>query len=153
MDASGTASARRSTPIVVVVVATVARGRRAAEASVDRSLAVGRGARLAARRARGAHRAGEGARVLALGVLGAARVLGAAVGGAGGVGAAVGGALVAPLLADVEGHGLGVLGDVGRVAVGADAAVGQGGGVAGVAIRCGAVGFGLEADAGGGCQW
>jgi len=60
------------------------------------------------------------------GVLGAAGVVGAAVAGARvGADAAVGDALVAELLADVEGQRQGVLGHVGLVAIAADAAVGE----------------------------
>jgi len=60
---------------------------------------------------------------------------------------AVGDALVRPFLADVVGECLRVLGDVGGEAVGADAGVGEGGGVAGVGLRVGGVGRGgLGAD-------
>jgi hypothetical protein len=63
------------------------------------------------------------------------------------VAGAVGDALVAPFLADVEGEGLGVFGDVGGEAVGADAGVGEGGGVAGVGGGVeGLGGDGLGAD-------
>ena len=71
----------------------------------------------------------------------------AAVAGAVAVGAAVGDALVAPLLTDVEGEGLGVLGDVGAEAVTADAGEGELVRVAVVAEGGGGVG-GLEADEG-----
>lgn len=67
--------------------------------------------------------------------------------GAGVVAAAVGDALVAPFLADEEGERLAVFGDVGALAVGADAGVGQAAGVAGVGVGCGGGGGGLEADA------
>lgn len=63
------------------------------------------------------------------------------------VAVAVGHALGAPFLADVEGQRLAVLGDVGAQAVGADAGVGECGGVAGVCERRGGVAGGLETDA------
>ena len=90
------------------------------------------------RRARGGFAIGR--------VLGAARVVLATGADASGVGAAVAGALVAPFLADEEGQGLGVFGDVGALAVGAHAAVGQVDGVARVAFGLGAGGRGVEAD-------
>lgn len=69
----------------------------------------------------------------------------AAVGALGVGGAAVGDALGAPFLADEEGQGLAVLGEVGGEAVRADAGVGQVAGGAVVAV--GGAGRGLEADA------
>lgn len=60
---------------------------------------------------------------------------------------AVGDALVRPFLADVVGQGLGVLGDIWGLAVGADAGVGEGRRVAGVGLGVGGVGRGgLGAD-------
>jgi len=88
----------------------------------------------AARRAgRGRHGRG-GCRVDAGRVLRAARVVLPAVAGAGVVLAAGGDALVTPLLADEVGQRQRVLGDVGLLAVAADAAVGQGRGIASVDI-------------------
>jgi hypothetical protein len=54
--------------------------------------------------------------------------------------------LVAPLLADEEGHGLGVLGHVGRESVAAHAGVAQGVRVACVVVRGESVGGCLQAD-------
>lgn len=131
--------------------ATVTRRRSATETGENRlAVRVGGGARRATRprsRSRSRHGPTDGGRVGFDGVLGAAGVLFAAVGGAGIVGAAGGHALVAPFLADEEGEGLGVLGDVGAQAVGAFAVVGQV--VRVTVVGCGGVGGfggGLEAD-------
>ena len=75
----------------------------------------------------------------------------AAVGLAGGVAvAAIGDALRAPFCAEEVGKGLAVFGEVGTLAVAADAGVGEGVRVTGVLLGFGAVSGGLGADAGGG---
>lgn len=79
---------------------------------------------------RGHHGRGQGTRILAGWILGSARVILATVAGAFGVGAAVGDTLCAPLGADGVGERIAILGDVGRVAVVADAGVGETFGVA-----------------------
>lgn len=123
--------------------------RRTRKASVDSAGSTSRGTSrhaggAATRAGGGAGRDGRG--VDADRVLGAARVVGAAGGGTGVVAAAVADTLGAPFLAEEEGEGLRVHGDVGRDAVGADAVVGQGVGVTVVGVGCGRVAGGLEAD-------
>jgi hypothetical protein len=129
--------------------AAVARGgRAAAEARVDgAAVGVGGGAGFAggARRA-GRHGAGDGGGVGADGALGTARVVLSAGRGTGVVALAVGHALVTPFLADEEGHGLRVFGDVGGEAVAADARVREAIGVAGVDVCDGGFGGRLQAD-------
>lgn len=95
---------------------------------------------------RGTHRPRQRRRVLPRRVRRTARVIGATRARAVAVAVAVGHALRAPFLADVVGQGLGVFGDVGGAAVGADAGVGEGGPVAVVGFGGCAVGRGLEAD-------
>jgi len=73
-------------------------------------------------------------------------VLLAAGGRASVVRSAVAHALISPLLTDEEGQGLGVLGDVGRGAVAADALEGQGVWIASVLLGNGGIGGELEAD-------
>lgn len=71
--------------------------------------------------------------VTAVGLLGTTWVVLAAVALAGRIIAAVGNTVVSPLLADEEGQGLGVLGNVWRDTIVADAVVGQ---VVGIAVIC-----------------
>jgi hypothetical protein len=120
----------------------------AAEAGVDGAAArVGGGAGLAgsAAGARG-HGAADGGGVGLDGVLGTAGVVLSAGRRAGVVAVAAGHALVAPLLADEEGHCLGVLGDVRAEAVAALAGEAKGVGVAGVVVCCECLGRRLQAD-------
>lgn len=128
--------------------AAVVSGRCAAEARVDGASArVGGGLGIAGGAAgAGGHGAADGGGVGPDGVLGTARVVLSAGGGTCVVAVAPGHALVAPLLADEEGHCLGVLGDVGTKAVTALAGEGKGVGVAGVVICCEGLGRRLQAD-------
>ena len=126
----------------------VAGGRCAAEARVHGASArVGGGAGVAggAAGARG-HGAADGGGVGLDGILGTARVVLSAGGRAGVVAVAAGHALVAPLLADEEGHCLGVLGHIGPEAVAALAGELKGFRVAGVVVCCEGLGRRLQAD-------
>jgi hypothetical protein len=128
--------------------ATVARGRCAAEARVDgAAAAIGGSAGLACcARSAGRHGGGDGRRVGPDGALSTARMVLLAGGSAGVVTVAALHTLVAPLLADEEGHGLGVLGHIGREPVAAHAGVGQGIRVACVVVCGESVGGCLQAD-------
>lgn len=105
--------------LLVVAAVTAASGLRTTKAS-DWDCVLG-GAR-----GRGGRGHGGGQRAVAtVRVLSTARVILATGALAGRIVAAVGDAVVSPLLADEEGQGLRVLGDVGRQAVVADALVGE----------------------------
>lgn len=93
-------------------------------------------------------RRARGARIHSHRALRTTGVLTPTIARAAGVAAAVADALVAPFLADEEGQGLAVLGEVRGQAVGADAGVGQGAG--GAVVVFGDARCGLQADAGAG---